>query len=196
MNQDQRNAWSVPAPPPKSTETMATSDSYFNVSARGRGLNLGLRIAVLVLDFVTIVSLLVSIGLYHKWIPSITYPTTALKPAKHTDWTDPVVLAAVLLSFIWTTFITVRPAWTSKMLHLGYYIAFEFTCLASLLACTIPAFKLRDSVFENIVAISNTCDQGTETLMSGQNVPWVCMPHINTLRKLQTASYSLACIIA
>ena len=175
---------------------MATSDSNSNLSARGRRLNLGLRIAVLVLDLVTIVNLLVSIGLYHKWVPNITYPTTALKPAKHTDWTDPVVLAAVLLSFIWTTFITVRPAWTSKVLHLGYYIVIEFTCLASLLACTIPAFQLRDSAFENIVAISNTCDQGTEASISGQNVPWVCMPHINTLRKLQIASYSVACIIA
>ena len=195
MNQDQRNAWSAPAPLPKSTQTMATSDSVSYVSARGRGLNLGLRIAVLVLDFVTIVSLLVSIGLYHKWIPRTSYPTTALKPAKHTDWTDSVVLAAVLLSLIWTSFITMRPAWTSKVLHLGYYIATEFTCLASLLACTIPAFKMRESVFENIVAISNTCDQGTETLMNGQKVPWVCMPHINTLRKLQIATYSVACVI-
>ena len=193
MNQDQRNAWSVPAYLPKSTATMATFDSVFT---RSRRLNLGLRISILVLDTVTIVSLLVSIGLYNRWIPSISYPTTALKPAKHTDWTDPVVLAAVLLSFIWTTFITVRPAWTSKVLHVGYYIAIEFTCLASLLACTVPAFQLRDSEFENIVAISNTCDQGTDTSMTGQNVPWVCMPHINTLKKLQIASYSVACVIA
>ena len=196
MNQDQKNAWSVPAPLPKSTTTMATNDSHSNLSARGCRLNLGLRIAVLVLDFITIVSLLVSIGLYHTWIPRISYPTTALKPAKHTDWTDPVVLAAVLLSFIWTSFITMRPAWTSKVLHQGFYIVIEFTCLASLLACTISAFRWRDSVFENIVAISNTCDQGTETLMTGQHVPWVCMPHINTLKRLQIAGYSVACIIA
>ena len=196
MNQDPKPAWSAPATLPKSTDTMATSDSYSYVSARGRCLNLSLRIAVLVLDFVTIVSLLVSIGLYHKWIPKTSYPTTALKPAKRTDWTDPVVLVPVLLSFIWTTFITVRPAWTSKVLHLGYYNVIEFTCLASLLACTISAFKLRESVFENIVAISNTCDQGTETLTNGHKVPRVCMPHIDTLKKMQIASYSVACIIA
>ena len=172
---------------------MATFDP---VSTRSRRLNLGLRISILVLDIMTIVSLLVSIGLYHRWIPRITYPTTALEPAKHTDWTDPVVLAAVLLSFIRTFFITMRPAWTSKALHLGFYIVIEFTCLASLLACTVPAFQLRASVFENIVAISNICDRGTETLMTRQNVQWVCKPHINTLKRLQIASYSLACIIA
>ncbi|KAF6231081.1 hypothetical protein HO173_010781 [Letharia columbiana] len=175
---------------------MNTSASYLQVPARGRGHALGFRIVILVLDIVTIVALSISLGLYHKWIPSTSYPTTALKPSKHTDWTDPIVLAAVLVSFTWTSFITIRPAWTSKALHLGYYVAFEVICLVWLLACTIPALTLRESGFKDLVAISNTCDMGSVTLMNGDKVPWVCMPHLNTLKKLQVATYSVACAVA
>ncbi|KAL9132926.1 MAG: hypothetical protein Q9175_005898 [Cornicularia normoerica] len=175
---------------------MTTLDSYLHVPARSRDIPLCLRSFILALDFAAIIVLFVSIGLYHKWIPSTSYPTTALQPTKHTDWTDPIVLAAVLVSFIWTSSITIRPAWTRKALHLGFYVAFEFICLVWLLACTIPAFMLRESDFENLAAISNTCNMGTVTLTNGHEVPWVCMPHLDTLKKLQIASYSVACVIA
>ncbi len=92
--------------------------------------------------------------------------------------------------------MTVRPAWTSEALRLWYYVAFEFLCLAWLLGCTISALILRGSVVKNLIAISNTCDMGSVTLMDGQKVPWVCMPHLDTLRKLQVATYSVACAIA
>ncbi len=65
-----------------------------------------------------------------------------------------------------------------------------------LLAFTIPAFILRESGFKNLASISNTCDMGSATLMNGDKVPWVCMPHLNTLKKLQIASYSVACAVA
>ena len=169
---------------------MATPDSYLPVPARRRGPAFGLRIAILALDFTTVITLSVSLGLYHKWIPGTSYPTTALKPTNHTDWTDPIVLAAVLVSFMWTIFITVRPAWTSKDLHLGFYVAFEFVSFVWLLACTIPALVLRKSDFKVLPAIS------TVQLKNGDKVPWVCMAYLNTLKKLQIANYSVACAIA
>lgn len=175
---------------------MTTPESYLHVPARRRGPTFGLRIAILALDSITVIALSVSLGLYHKWIPITSYPTTALNPINHTDWTDPIVLAAVLFSFMWTNFITVCPAWTSKALHLGFYVAFEFVSLVWLLACTIPALMLRESDFKVLLAISNTCDMGTVTLMNGDKEPWVCMPHLKTLKKLQIASYSVACAIA
>ena len=175
---------------------MATPDSYLHVPARRRGPAFGLRIAILALDFTAVIALSVSLGLYHKWIPGTSYPTTALKPTNHTDWTDPIVLAAVLVSFMWTSFITVRPAWTSKDLHLGFYVAFEFVSFVWLLACTTPALVLRKSDFKALPAISNTCDMGTVQLENGDKVPWVCMAYLNTLKKLQIANYSVACAIA
>ena len=175
---------------------MTASGPYLHVPARDRGIPLGLRIAILILDFAAIITLSVSDGLYHKWIPGTSYPTTALQPTKRTDWTDPVVRAAVIVSWLWTWFIIVRPAWTSKLLHLGFYVAFEFISLVCLLACTIPAFMLRASAFKNLDAISNTCDMGMFRLMNGDEVPWVCMPHLDTLKKLQIASYSVACAVA
>lgn len=175
---------------------MTTSDSDLQVPARPRGPTLGLRIAILALDFAAIITLSVSLGLYFKWIPSTSYPTTALKPTRHTDWTDLIVLTAILVSFLSTGYITIRPTWTSKALHLGCYVAFEFVSVVWLLAFTIPAFILRESGFKNLAAISNTCDMGSATLMNGDKVLWVCMPHLNTLKKLQIASYSVACAVA
>ena len=55
---------------------------------------------------------------------------------------------------------------------------------------------LRESDFKNLVAISNTCDMDTVTLMDAQKVPWVCMPHFDVLKKLQIASYAVACGVA
>lgn len=176
--------------------TMTTLESYLHVPARSRGASLSLRIAILVLDFTTIITLSISLGLYRKWIPDTSYPTTALQPSKRTDWTDPIVLTAALVSFVWTIFVTIRPAWTSKALHLGFYVAFDFICLVWLLACTIPALTLRESGFKNLVAISKSCDMGTVTSMNGSKVPGVCMPHLDTLKQLQIAGNSVACSVA
>lgn len=177
-------------------DQMTTPTSYLHVPARSRGISVVLRIAILVLDFAAIIAVSVSLGLYHKWTPGTSYPTTALKPTYRTDWTDSIVLVAILVSFLRTGFITIRSAWTSKALHLGFYVAFEFISVVWLLACSIPALMLRESGFKNLVAISNTCDMGTVTLMNGDKVPWVCMPHLETLKRLQIASYSIACAIA
>lgn len=169
------------------------------VPCRSRIISRGFHIAILTLDSAAIITLAVSLGLYHKWIPSTSYPTTALQPTRHTDWTDLIVLVATLVSFEWTIFITIRPAWTSKKLHAGYRVAFEFVSLVWLLACTITAFMRRDSLFNNLDAISNTCNVDSLevlTLTNGAKLKWVCMPHLNTLKKLQIAAYSIACAIA
>ena len=58
---------------------------------------------------------------------------------------------------------------------------------------------LRESIFNNLGAISNTCDMDDPdalTLTNGAKVRWVCVPHLNTLKKLQIAAYSVACAIA
>ena len=175
---------------------MTTPTSHLRNPIRSRIISVGLRIAILTLDIANVIALSVSIALYHKWIPDTSYPTTALHPNRHTDWTDPIVLAAILISFMWTLFITIHPGWTRKTLHSGYHVAFEFICLAWLLACTIPALMLRESDFKNLVAISNTCDMDTVTLMDGQKVPWVCMPRLDILKKLQVATYAVACGVA
>lgn len=169
------------------------------VPSRSRIITRGLQIAIIILDFAAIITLAVSLGLYHKWIPKTSYPTTALQPTRNTDWTDLIVLVATLVSFEWTIFITIRPAWTSKKIHAGYCVAFEFVSLVWLLACTIPAFVRRDSLFNNLNAISHTCDIDSLvvlTLKNGAKLRWVCMPHLDTLKKLQIAAYSVACAIA
>lgn len=169
------------------------------VSGRSRIITRGFHVAILTLDIAAIITLAVSLGLFHKWIPSTSYPTTALQPARRTDWTDLIVLIATLVSFEWTIFILIRPAWTDKKIHAGYAVAFEFISLVWLLACTITAFMRRDSLFKNLDAISHTCDVDSLvvlTLTNGAKLRWVCMPHLDTLKKLQLAAYSVACAIA
>ena len=166
---------------------------------RNRIITLTLRIAILILDIATLTTLAVSLNLYSKWIPSTSYPTTALHPITNTDKTDWIVLAAIVISLIWTIFITIRLAFTRKALHPGISAGFELVCLIWLIACIIPAFVLRESSLGNLAAISNTCDEEAKvamTLIGGAEVKWVCMPHLDTLKKVQVAAYSLACIVA
>ena len=161
--------------------------------APARLTSLALRITILTLDIATTTTLAVSIALYHKWIPRTSEPSTAL----HTDWTDLIVLFAILISFMWTIFATLRPRWTSDPLHPGYHVAFDFNCLVWLVACSVPAFLLRENEFRNLSAVSNSCDFGyAVTLTNGDVIKWVCVEHLDVLRKLQMGNYSLACAVA
>lgn len=166
---------------------------------RNRIITLTLRIAVLTLDIATLTTLSVSLNIYSKWIPSISYPTTALKPITNTDKTDWIVLAAIVISLIWTTFIILRLAFTRRAPPPMMTAVFELVCLVWLVACIIPAFVLRESSLGNLAAISNTCDDENKvamTLTGGAEVKWVCMPHLDTLKKVQVAAYSVACVVA
>ena len=166
---------------------------------RTRIITLTLRIAVLTLDIATLTTLSVSLTLYSKWIPSTSYPTTALHPITNTDKTDWIVLAAIVISLVWTTFITIRLAFTQKAPNPGITAGFELVCLAWLVACIVPAFVLRASSLGNLAAISNTCDVDSQvamTLVGGAEIKWVCVPHLDTLKKVQMAAYSLACVVA
>lgn len=168
---------------------------------------LTLHIFILTLDLATLTTLAVSLTLYSAWIPATSYPTTALHPITNTDKTDWIVLAAVVISLTWTTFITIRLAFfTRKTLPPALTTAFELVCLVWLIACIIPAFVLRKSSLGSLAAISTTCDdddeQGNVALTdssgggAGAGVKWVCMPHLNTLKKVQVAAYSVACVVA
>ena len=163
-------------------------------------ITLTLRIAILTLDIATLTTLSVSLNLYSKWIPSTSYPTTALHPITNTDKTDWIVLAAIVISLVWTTFITIRLAFTQKAPpHLAITTGFELVCPSWLIACIIPAFVLRASSLGNLAAISNTCDvesQVAMTLVGGGEIKWVCVPHLDTLKRVQMAAYSLACVVA
>ena len=166
---------------------------------RNRIITLTLRIVVLTLDIATLTTLAVSLNLYSKWIPSTSYPTTALHPITNTDKTDWIVLAAIVISLVWTIFVTIRLALTRKPLHPSLSAASELICLVWLVACIIPAFVLRESSLGNLAAISNTCDEQGKVamiLIGGARVNWVCMPHLDTLKKVQMAAYSLACVVA
>ena len=166
---------------------------------RNRIITLTLRIAVLTLDIATLTTLAVSLSLYSKWIPSTSYPTTALHPITNTDKTDWIVLAAIVISLVWTTFITICLAFTHKAPPPVLTSIFELVCLVWLVACIIPAFVLRESSLGNLAAISNTCDEGNKvamTLTGGAEVKWVCMPHLDTLKNVQMAAYSVACVVA
>ena len=174
--------------------TVATSNSCLHVTALNRSVVLGLRVAILILDFATIVTLSVSLGLYRQWTRGDSYATIALSQTKHTDWTDSIALAVVLVSLIWTGFITIRPAWTSKALHLSYFVAFEFLCLVWIVACTVPAMLMRDSDFKTLATISYSADIGTARVSNEDTMPWATS-HWDTPRKLQIASYSVACAI-
>ena len=164
-----------------------------SLRAPARVTSFALRITILTLDIATATTLAVSLALYHKWIPRTAYPYTN----DHTDWTDLIVLFAILVSFMWTIFATLRPHWTSDPLHPGYHVAFEFACLAWLIACSVPAFLLRQNEFRNLSAVSNSCDFGyAVTLTNGDSIKWVCVEHLDVLRKLQVGCYSLACAVA
>ena len=168
---------------------------------RSRITTLTLHIAILVLDIATLTTLAVSLNLYSKWIPSTSYPTTALHPITNTDKTDWIVLAAIVISLIWTIFITIRLAFTPhKALPLSLTTAFELICLIWLIGCIIPAFVLRKSSLGNLAAISNTCDAGAKVALTltggGAAVKWLCTPHLDTLKKVQIAAYSIACVVA
>ena len=163
---------------------------------------LALRIAILTLDIATLTTLAVSLTLFSRWIPSTSYPTTALKPITNTDKTDWIVLAAIVISLSWTIFTTTRLAFFTHKNppHPSLTTAvFELVCLVWLITCIIPAFVLRESSLGHLAAISKTCDVEAIVamrLIGGGEVRWVCVPHLDTLKKLQMAAYSLACVVA
>ena len=182
----------------RTDNTMEAQTTSPTPNLRSRIITLGLHIAILLLDIATLTTIAVSLNLYSKWIPSTSYPTTALHPITNTDKTDWIVLAAIVISLVWTIFITIRLAFTPKAPHPTFTTAFELVCLVWLIACIIPAFVLRESSLGNLAAISNTCDEAgvALTLIGGAEVKWVCMPHLDTLKKVQIAAYSLACVVA
>lgn len=100
-------------------------------------------------------------------MPNTPYPTTALQATKHIDWTDRIVLVAVLVASIGTTFsfIVVR---TSKGFQVEFYVACEF--FWSVWVWIVPALVLRGAGFGILVPVGESCDVGSVNLVDGYSM--------------------------
>jgi len=157
--------------------------NYQNIAlhTRSRDASLVLCSIILFLDILTIPLLCITIGLFFRWAP--------WHELRYSDWSDALMLGVLLISLTWSLVIILRPAWTSRQLHPGYFVAWELISWLFVFGSVLSALlgsELLDmlDVDEQI----NNCS-GWE---NDDSDPWRCEPRIMSLQKLQIAAYSFA----
>lgn len=168
---------------------MVYQTRYLHVPAQGGGAAPPIRFTILVVDLAAIICVYVSLGLYHRWVPSADNFSVFYAGPSGNDWENPVVHSVLVVSFFWTNFIYSRTA-----LNHWIYLCSEFFITAALLGCTIPAFIL--SPLQGAHGIDRYCSYVFEGRFSVYETSGTCSEKYTALQRLQTAAFSLTFVVA
>ncbi|MCJ1459936.1 hypothetical protein MMC28_010315 [Mycoblastus sanguinarius] len=163
---------------------------YLNAGAHGKTTPHQYRMLLLCLQFFGIILFSVVLGLYDHYLYDI-YPNS-YRYSDH-DWTSAAVLGFLILAFIWTLYVAIRPSHTNKRLHPGWEVGLNLVFWIFLLCCTILA-----SFFSTVLNyLTFSAQRAANCKDPDTNHRYItCLPEFKRLTGLKIFACSVAYTVA